>query len=118
MKNNRQKEVGSLKTKIPTNTVPTAPIPVHTAYAVPKGKVCVALVSKYILIKVHITKPAYHKYKAVPVVSLVFPKQKVKATSNSPATINTIQFINSKNNTSDCRQRYKHLPIEEKYNQF
>ena len=28
---------GSLKIRIPINTVPTAPIPVHTAYAVPIG---------------------------------------------------------------------------------
>ena len=30
MKNNRQNVAGSLKTKMPTITVPTAPIPVHT----------------------------------------------------------------------------------------
>jgi hypothetical protein len=39
----RQKLAGSLKINIPSNTVPTAPIPVHTAYAVPIGNVCVAL---------------------------------------------------------------------------
>lgn len=31
MKNSRQKLAGSLKKSIPTKTVPTAPIPVHTA---------------------------------------------------------------------------------------
>lgn len=30
MKNSRQKEAGSLNIRIPTKTVPTAPIPVHT----------------------------------------------------------------------------------------
>jgi len=39
MKNMRQKLTGSLNKKIPINTVPTAPMPVHTAYAVPIGKV-------------------------------------------------------------------------------
>ncbi len=39
----RQKVAGSLNMKIPTSTVPTAPIPVHTAYAVPIGSVSVAL---------------------------------------------------------------------------
>jgi len=37
-KTNRQKSAGSLKKIIPTITVPTAPMPVHTAYAVPIGK--------------------------------------------------------------------------------
>jgi len=41
-KNIRQKSVGSLKKIIPTITVPAAPIPVHTAYAVPIGNVFVA----------------------------------------------------------------------------
>lgn len=31
IKNNRQKVAGSLKMKIPTRAVPTAPMPVHTA---------------------------------------------------------------------------------------
>ena len=39
----RQKLAGSLKINIPSNTVPTAPIPVQTAYAVPIGSVWVAL---------------------------------------------------------------------------
>lgn len=41
-KNNRQKDMDSSKIKIPTSTAPTAPMPVHTGYAVPKGNVCVA----------------------------------------------------------------------------
>lgn len=39
MKNNRQNVAGSLKNRMPTMTVPTAPIPVHTGYAVPMGMV-------------------------------------------------------------------------------
>ena len=42
-KNNLQKVAGSRNMKIPTSTAPTAPIPVHTGYAVPNGIVCVAL---------------------------------------------------------------------------
>ena len=40
-KNNLQKVAGSRNMRIPTSTAPTAPIPVHTGYAVPKGMVCV-----------------------------------------------------------------------------
>ncbi len=39
MKSKRKKVAGSLNTKIPIRTVPTAPIPVQTAYAVPIGNV-------------------------------------------------------------------------------
>ncbi len=42
IKNSLQKSAGSLKKRIPMITAPTAPMPVHTAYAVPMGKVCVA----------------------------------------------------------------------------
>ena len=45
-KNNHQKVAGSRNMTIPTITAPTAPIPVHTGYAVPNGIVCVALASK------------------------------------------------------------------------
>ena len=40
-----QNPADSWKKKIPINTVPIAPIPVQTAYAVPIGIVCIALVS-------------------------------------------------------------------------
>ena len=36
-KNNLQKVTGSRNINIPMSTAPTAPIPVHTGYAVPKG---------------------------------------------------------------------------------
>ena len=56
-KNRRQKSDGSLKRKIPTNTDPAAPIPVHTAYAVPIGKVCTALLRSKKLKLMQIKKP-------------------------------------------------------------
>ena len=37
MKKSRQKSAASLKKRMPTTAVPTAPMPVHTAYAVPTG---------------------------------------------------------------------------------
>ena len=56
-KKSRMGVAGSLKTNIPIKTVPTAPIPVQMAYAVPKGKVCTALASKAILNTVEAKKP-------------------------------------------------------------
>ena len=41
IKNNLPKLTGSLKKIIPIRTVPTAPMPVQTAYAVPIGKVLI-----------------------------------------------------------------------------
>ena len=65
MKNIRQKSAGSLNTKIPTRTVPTAPIPVQTAYAVPIGiglwPMEIALYIKYMLMKSESTKPLHQK---------------------------------------------------------
>jgi len=92
-KNKRKKVVGSLKTKIPTNTVPTAPIPVQTAYAVPIGSDCVALMSKPILTHKVIKKPTYHHAVSFPVDARAFPKQNANATSKSPAMVRIIQFI-------------------------
>ena len=93
MKNSRQKSAGSLKKSIPIITVPTAPIPVQTAYAVPMGNVWVARYSKYILIERQIKKPVIQAAEVVPDVSLALPRQVVKPTSNSPAIIKMIQFI-------------------------
>ena len=93
IKNIRQKSAGSLKTKIPTSTVPTAPIPVQTAYAVPMGKVCVALYSKSILIVKQAKNPANQKVAVIPVLSLALPKQVAKPISKRPPIINKIQFI-------------------------
>lgn len=60
-KNIRPIDTGSLNTNIPNSTVPTAPIPVHTAYAVPSGNVCDARARRYILKNVAAKNPAPHK---------------------------------------------------------
>jgi hypothetical protein len=85
--------MGSLKKKMPTSTVPTAPTPVQTTYAVPRGKFCVAFINKVMLIISVTKKPAYHHIASVPLVSFAFPKQNAKATSNKPAMIKMIQFM-------------------------
>src|SRR5690606_41033374 len=89
----RQNVAGSLNTKMPTNTVPTAPIPVQTAYAVPIGNVCVAFISSNILIESEIRNPANQRYISVPEVSFTLPKQDANATSNKPPMIRNTQFI-------------------------
>lgn len=60
-KKSRMEVAGSLNTNIPIKTVPTAPMPVQMAYAVPKGKVCTALASKAILNTVEAKKPLPHR---------------------------------------------------------
>ena len=60
-KKSRMGVAGSLKINIPIKTVPTAPMPVQMAYAVPKGKVCTAFASKAILSIVETKKPLPHK---------------------------------------------------------
>ena len=93
IKNIRQKSAGTLKKKMPINTVPTAPIPVHTAYAVPMGKVCAALYSNTIL-RVRQTKnPPIQYHEVTPVVSFALPRQDAKPTSNKPAIMRMNQFI-------------------------
>ena len=57
MKKSRQNCAGSLKKIIPTMTVPTAPMPVQTAYAVPIGKVWVALYKSIMLMHKQMKKP-------------------------------------------------------------
>lgn len=93
MKKTRQKVAGSLKIKIPTSTLPTAPIPVQTAYAVPIGSSFVTFTSKTILIVRQTKNPAYQKIIVFPDDSLAFPRHVANATSNKPAIINSIQFI-------------------------
>jgi len=63
------------------------------AYAVPIGIVCIALINSTMLTHKETRKPAYHKYIAIPTVSLALPMQKTKAISNKPAMIKTIQLI-------------------------
>jgi len=46
IKNILQKPAGSLRKNIPIIAMPTAPMPVHIAYAVPRGIVSMALLRK------------------------------------------------------------------------
>lgn len=67
VKNNLQNDVGSLNTRIPTRTVPTAPIPVHTGYAVPRGIVLVALVRRTMLRRQRIVNAVYQNAALLPI---------------------------------------------------
>lgn len=49
IKKSLQNVAGSLNTRMPIRTVPTAPIPVHTGYAVPTGIVLTAFARNNIL---------------------------------------------------------------------
>lgn len=95
IKNTLQKSTDSLNIKIPTKTVPTAPIPVQTAYAVPIGNVSVAFIKSNMLMLKHRTNPMYHQVAAIPVAYFALPKQAANPTSNNPPIINSIQFIKS-----------------------
>lgn len=96
MKNKRQNVAGSLKTKIPIRTVPTAPIPVHTGYAVPIGRFWVALASSPILAIVKMTNPHIQNHHSEPETSFARPRQYVNPISQQPATIKIIQFMINK----------------------
>jgi hypothetical protein len=86
-------DVGSCRTNMPSSTVPTAPMPVQTGYATLSGRVLEALISRYMLAIVNNMNPAIHSQWAVPVVTLAFPRQKVKEHSQKPAIIRITQFI-------------------------
>lgn len=75
MKNSRQKVAGSWKTRMPTKTVPTAPIPVQTAYAVPIGKLCVAFANNPILIIENTRNPAIQPHHSRPSTDFALPRQ-------------------------------------------
>ena len=87
-----QKVAGSLNTKIPIITLPIAPIPVQTAYAVPIGNSLVAFTNKSMLMVKQIKNPPYQSKEVLPEVSFALPKQVAKPTSNKPAIISKIQF--------------------------
>lgn len=93
MKNNRQNVAGSLKNKIPTITVPTAPIPVQTGYAVPMGIVCTAFDNSSILRVRHSRNPSPQKNHGVPDSPLILPRQNANPVSKHPAMMRRIQFI-------------------------
>ncbi len=92
----RQKVAGSLKTKIPNKTVPTAPMPVHTAYAVPIGSVFVVFIKRSILIERQTTNARNHHTDSFPCVLLALAKHAAKPTSKRPAIIKYIHCIISK----------------------
>jgi hypothetical protein len=92
-KNIRHICIGSLKNRIPMSAVPAAPIPVHTAYAVPRGKTSVALYNRYILKLTQTKNPNSQKKAVLPLLSFAFARQVVNPTSNKPAMINKIQAI-------------------------
>ena len=93
VKNSRQNEAGSLKIIMPIITVPTAPMPVHTGYAVPSGIVFVALVRRIMLRMQRIAKAVYQNIDLFPVERLPLPRQNAKPVSHSPAIIRINQFI-------------------------
>lgn len=90
IKNNLQKSADSLNQTMPIITVPTAPIPVQTPYAVPMGIDCIALLSRAKLSEMHIKNPMLH---------FTFEKfsesfrQVVNPTSNNPARTKINQAI-------------------------
>lgn len=93
MKNILANEAGSWNTNIPRMTVSTAPIPVHTGYAVLMGSTCVAFASKTMLIMRHIMNPAPHSHHAVvPATSFILPRQKANPASKQPAIISIAQL--------------------------
>lgn len=75
------------------SAVPAAPMPVHTAYAVPRGKTSVALYRRYMLRLTDTKKPSNHNKAELPLLSFAFARQVVKPISKKPAIISKIQAI-------------------------
>ena len=86
----RIKEIGSLKITIPKIAVPAAPIPVHTAYAVPTGKTFKDQLNKEKLPAAKTKKPRLGQSLVNPFESLSIV---AKPTSSNPAVITAIQAI-------------------------
>lgn len=96
MKNSLQNVAGSLKHNMPTITVPTAPMPVHTGYAVPIGIVCTAFARSVMLRVRHARNPRPQRHHGVPDNPFILPRQNAKPVSKHPAIISRIQFISQK----------------------
>lgn len=80
----------SLKKKIPTKTLPTAPIPVQTGYAIPIGMVFIEKARSHILMINVMMK------RTVGIVSekpFEFFKKMAQITSKTPAMIKAIQLM-------------------------
>ncbi|SEQ80828.1 hypothetical protein SAMN04488023_101191 [Pedobacter rhizosphaerae] len=90
MKKSLQNVAGSLKYRMPIITVPTAPMPVQTAYAVPIGKFSNALFKKTKLSTAQTKKPKLH-FNTVKFFERF--KQVVKPISKQPAIIRYIQLM-------------------------
>src|SRR5699024_806638 len=99
IKKSLQKLTGSLNMKMPISTVPTAPTPAKTAYAVPIGIVFEAIIKKSMLKVSEAANPPYHNHMVRPDVCSAFTKQEVKPTSKQPASIKINQFIACKYTT-------------------
>ena len=83
-------ETGSLKKIIPTTAVPAAPIPVHTAYAVPTGKTFSDQLNKEKLPAAKTKNPRLGHIFVKPFESLSIV---AKPTSSTPAVITAIHAI-------------------------
>src|SRR5574344_147253 len=93
IKNNLQKVAGSLNTTMPIRTVPTAPMPVHIGYAVPRGIVRTAFARKNILNKEDNRNEVHQRYSGPLRASFVLPKEYVISISKTLAEKRKIQFI-------------------------
>lgn len=89
-KNIRQKEKDSSKKIMPVTTVPNAPMPVHIAYAVPRGIVVKLMDSDEKLNNARTMKPIEGHRRLKLADSF---KNVVKPTSKIPAAIRYIQAI-------------------------
>ena len=90
-----QKLAGSLNTKMPRTTVPTAPIPAQTAYAVPVGIGCVPpidLNSRNILRLTLARNMTSHDHISLSDACCIFPRLIAKIDSNKPPIIRIIQL--------------------------
>ena len=84
---------GSLKKIIPKTTVPTAPMPVQTAYAVPSGMVLRAWERKKKLTIIAATVPRLGQNRVKPLVALSPTAQTI---SNTPARKRSSQAFNGR----------------------
>ena len=88
----------SLKAIIPTAAVPAAPIPVHTAYALPIGITLTAILIRKILAPIVTTNPAIHfalrnlSLNFTHVVAKISQHPAANNASHTPVTINHPPF--------------------------
>lgn len=91
----RQKVTGSPNATIPTTAVPTAPIAVHTAYAVPSGMVFMARVNNQKLSAANTKNrivaqiPSSFMQVVKPISNAPAPSKRNQATADSPQSTDT-----------------------------